>query len=177
VPRAEVREATDTYDRLDYAWEAHQPVIASLTQCVIYYSQTPDASTLSATNIAGEIEIIKLAIARGGLRQQATGVGPAAEFRAGSLMVADAALLGYAGLLSMGQRAPRTQAAVAARYQSRAGFCRAVSRIRRLRTVLRQSRNDLRQPSLPTALPMLRELHQLTIWFIDNIIMPRFVAD
>jgi hypothetical protein len=64
MPRAEVRETTDSYAKLDYAWEAYQPVIASLTQCTTYFSQTHDISTLSPASIAGEIEIIKQTMAR-----------------------------------------------------------------------------------------------------------------
>jgi len=64
MPRAEVRETTDSYAKLDYAWEAYQPVIASLTQCTTYFSQTPDISTLSHASITGEIEIIKQTMAR-----------------------------------------------------------------------------------------------------------------
>jgi hypothetical protein len=64
MPRTEVRETTDSYVRLDYAWEAYQPVIASLVQCTAYYSQTPDVSTMSPASVAGEIEIIKQTIAR-----------------------------------------------------------------------------------------------------------------
>jgi hypothetical protein len=64
MPRAEVREITDRYAKLDYAWEAYQPVIASLTQCTTYFSQTPDISTLSPASVANEIEIIKQTMAR-----------------------------------------------------------------------------------------------------------------
>jgi hypothetical protein len=64
MPRAEVRETTDVYAKLDYAWEAYQPVIASLAQCVSYFSQTPDISTLPPTSLAGEIDMIKQAISR-----------------------------------------------------------------------------------------------------------------
>src|SRR5580658_3384056 len=64
MPRTEVRETTDSYTKLDYAWEAYQPVIASLVQSTAYYSQTPDVSTMSPASVAGEIEIIKQTIAR-----------------------------------------------------------------------------------------------------------------
>jgi hypothetical protein len=64
MPRAEVRETTDSYAKLDYAWDAYQPVIASLTQCTTYFSQTPDISTLSPASVADEIEIIKQTMAR-----------------------------------------------------------------------------------------------------------------
>jgi hypothetical protein len=64
MPRAEVREAADNYVRLDYAWEAYQPVIASLTQCTTFFAQTPDISTLSPASVASEIEIIKQTLAR-----------------------------------------------------------------------------------------------------------------
>src|ERR1700683_5414657 len=36
MPRTEVRETTDSYTKLDYAWEAYQPVIASLVQSTAY---------------------------------------------------------------------------------------------------------------------------------------------
>ena len=64
MPRAEVRETTDRYAKLDYSWETYQPVIASLTQCTSYFSQTPDISTLPPASVLGEIEAIKLAITR-----------------------------------------------------------------------------------------------------------------
>jgi hypothetical protein len=64
MPRAEVRETTDSYAKLDYAWEAYQPVIASLTQCTTYFSLTPDISTLSPATVADEIGFIKQTMAR-----------------------------------------------------------------------------------------------------------------
>ena len=64
MPRAEVRDATDVYERLDYAWEAYQPVLNVLTQCTAYFAQTPDISTLPPAAVVGEIELIKTAIAR-----------------------------------------------------------------------------------------------------------------
>lgn len=64
MPRSEVRDTTDVYVQLDYSWDAYQPVIASLTQCTAYFSQTPDISTLPATSVVNEIEMIKLAMAR-----------------------------------------------------------------------------------------------------------------
>jgi hypothetical protein len=64
MPRAEVRETTDVYAKLDYSWETYQPVIASLTLCTSYFSQTPDISTLPPASVLGEIEAIKLAITR-----------------------------------------------------------------------------------------------------------------
>jgi hypothetical protein len=67
MPRAEVREIADRYAKLDYAWEAYQPVIASLTQCTTYFSQTPDISTLSPAAVADEIEIIKQTMSREGV--------------------------------------------------------------------------------------------------------------
>jgi hypothetical protein len=64
MPRSEVRDTTDVYVQLDYSWDAYQPVIASLTQCTAYFSQAPDISTLPATSVVNEIEMIKLAMAR-----------------------------------------------------------------------------------------------------------------
>jgi hypothetical protein len=64
MPRTEVREITDRYAKLDYAWDAYQPVIASLTQCTTYFSHTPDISTLSPAAVLEEIEIIKQTMAR-----------------------------------------------------------------------------------------------------------------
>jgi hypothetical protein len=67
MPRAEVKEITNRYAKLDYAWEAYQPVIASLTQCTTYFSQTPDISTMSPAAVAAEIEIIKQTMSREGV--------------------------------------------------------------------------------------------------------------
>jgi hypothetical protein len=64
MPRAEVRETADRYEKLDYAWEAYQPVIASITQCTTYLSQTPDVAALSPASVVDEIENIKQALAR-----------------------------------------------------------------------------------------------------------------
>jgi hypothetical protein len=64
MPRAEVREISDSYAKLDYAWESYQPVIATLTQCTAYLAQTSDISTLPPAIIAAEIESIKQAITR-----------------------------------------------------------------------------------------------------------------
>jgi hypothetical protein len=64
MPRAEVREATEVYERLDYAWQAYQPVLTTLTQCTAYFAETPDVSTLTPAAVLGEIELLKFAIAR-----------------------------------------------------------------------------------------------------------------
>jgi hypothetical protein len=41
MPREEVSKVAATYAALDYAWQAYQPVIASLTLSTGYYTQTP----------------------------------------------------------------------------------------------------------------------------------------
>ena len=64
MPRTEVREITDSYAKLDYAWESYQPVIAALTQCTAYLVQTPDITTLSPATVAAEIENIGQAMTR-----------------------------------------------------------------------------------------------------------------
>jgi hypothetical protein len=64
MPRAEVREITDRYAKLDYAWEQYQPVIAALTQCTAYLAETSDISTLAPASVAAEIESIKQSITR-----------------------------------------------------------------------------------------------------------------
>jgi hypothetical protein len=62
MPRAEVSDIAATYNKLDYAWQAYQPVIPLLGHCTAYYTQTADASTLSPAQIAAEIDWIKQAM-------------------------------------------------------------------------------------------------------------------
>ncbi len=64
MPREEVSKVSTTYANLDYAWQAYQPVIATLTLSTSYYAQTPDITKLSPSDIDAEIGIIKQAIAK-----------------------------------------------------------------------------------------------------------------
>jgi hypothetical protein len=63
MPRAEVNDIAATYNRLDYAWQAYQPIIPLLAHCTAYYTQTDDVSTLSPPQIATEIDWIKQTMA------------------------------------------------------------------------------------------------------------------
>lgn len=64
MPRKEVSDVSAVYANLNYAWQQYQPVIESLTQCTVYFSQTPDVTRLSAADITAEINNLKLTIAR-----------------------------------------------------------------------------------------------------------------
>jgi hypothetical protein len=55
MPREEVSKVAATYANLDYAWQAYQPVIASLTLSTSYYTQTPDITGFSPADIDAEI--------------------------------------------------------------------------------------------------------------------------
>jgi hypothetical protein len=64
MPREEVSKVAATYAALDYAWQAYQPVIASLTLSTSYYTQTPDITRLSPADIDAEIAAIRTGIAQ-----------------------------------------------------------------------------------------------------------------
>jgi hypothetical protein len=64
MPREEVSKVAATYASLDYAWQAYQPVIASLTLSTSYYAQTPDITRLSPADIDAEIANIRKTIAQ-----------------------------------------------------------------------------------------------------------------
>ncbi len=64
MPREEVSKVAATYAGLDYAWQAYQPVIASLTLSTSYYAQTPDITKFSPADIDTEIANIRKAIAQ-----------------------------------------------------------------------------------------------------------------
>jgi hypothetical protein len=64
MPRKEVSDISAVYGNIDYAWQQYQPVIEALTQCTVYFSQTPDITQLSPADISAEINNLKLAITR-----------------------------------------------------------------------------------------------------------------